>query len=124
VKRELEKKDQELREAKRALEELKAHSPNILMAQGGEETKNNSSMGRPGKFVEKVYYETPRSTAAGINDEMEESKHGGDLGETASQVKGHHEEVVEEEVKEEMQEMEEEVKEEAPRSKPEDRSSS
>ena len=124
MKRELEKKDQELREAKRALEELKAHSPNIVLSQGGEETKNNSSMGRPGNFVEKVYYETPRSTAAGINDEMEESKHGGEPGETGSQVKRNHDEVVEEEGKEEMQEVEEEVKEEAPRSKPDDRSSS
>jgi hypothetical protein len=82
VKRELEKKDQELREAKRALEELKAHSPNVLLSQGVEDNKNNSSMGRPGNFVEKVYYETPRSTAAGNNDEMEESKQGGEPGET------------------------------------------
>ena len=88
MKRELEKKDQELREAKRALEELKAHSPNIVLSQGGEEGKVNS-MGRPGNFVEKVYYETPRSTAAGINDEMEESKHGREPRDTASQVKGH-----------------------------------
>jgi hypothetical protein len=95
---------------------LKAHSPNIVLSQGGEEAKNNSSMGRPGNFVEKVYYETPRSTAAGNNDEMEEKKHGGEPGETASEVKQNHEEVVEEEVKEEMQEMEEEVKEGAPRS--------
>ena len=94
------------------------------MSQVGEEGKHNSSMGRPGNFVEKVYYETPRSTAAGINDEMEGKKHDGEPGETASEVKRNHEEVVEEEVKEEMQEMEEEVKEEAPRSKPEDRSSS
>ncbi len=118
MKRELEKKDQELREAKRALEELKSRSPNILMIQG-EESKNRSA-----NFVEKVYYETPRSTAVGINDELEEAKQGDEMRETAKLVKGRHEEELEEEVKEDTQELEEEVKEEAPRSKPEDRSSS
>jgi hypothetical protein len=39
----------------------------------GEESKNSPK--RPTNFVEKVYYETPRSTAAWINDELEETKH-------------------------------------------------
>jgi hypothetical protein len=63
-----------LREAKRALEELKSHAPNISMIQG-EESKNSPK--RPTNFVEKVYYETPRSTAVGL----EEAKLGDDIGE-------------------------------------------
>ena len=83
MKRELEKKDHELREAKRAIEELKSHTPNIIMMQG-EESKNSPK--RPTNFVEKVYYETPRSTAAGINDELEEAKLGDDMRERGKQV--------------------------------------
>jgi hypothetical protein len=78
VKRELEKKDHELREAKRALEELKSHAPNISMIQV-EESKNSPK--RPKNYVEKVYYETPRSTAVVMNDELEEAKLGDDIGE-------------------------------------------
>jgi hypothetical protein len=49
----------------------------------GEESKNSPK--RPTNFVEKVYYETPRSTAVGINDELEEAKLGDDMRERGKQ---------------------------------------
>jgi hypothetical protein len=61
MKLELERKDRELREARRIIEEIKMQKQHVLNENGGRESR--ATEGKKGEGL-KVYYETPRSREA------------------------------------------------------------